>query len=95
MPTDLFVPLIGGCLAALAFWLLRQTPWRKRWSLDLHTELGQRVVVAGVVASLASLVPALISIQYGASTGEALSGLMGLWLLIYLTVLVISRTRGG
>jgi len=94
MSDDLVVALMGGGLIALAFWLLRQTPWRKRWHLDLDTDLGRQIVMIGVLAAIAGLIPASIAVLQGAPPREVGSALMGLWLLLYLTVLVIQHARG-
>jgi predicted neutral ceramidase superfamily lipid hydrolase len=89
-----FWSIIGGLLFGLATMLLRRTEWRKRWRFNATSPSGRSFLAVATLVALLTLLVALISMRYGASTRDVLSALSSL-LLIYFVVVLVRRGRQG
>ncbi len=94
MPDELLVALAGGLLFGLASMLLRRSERRRRWRFNATSPSGRWFIGLSTLVALLTLLAALISMRYGASTRDALSALSSLFLL-YLVVILFRRGRQG
>ncbi len=90
-----FWSIIGGLLFGLATMLLRRTEWRKRWRFNATSPSGRSFLAVATLVALLTLLAALISIRFGASTWEVLSSALSSLLLIYFVVVLVRRGRQG